>query len=261
MRFTDSCLSSSISREHRHPNAHRSDESNHNGASDVVDSLSISAHMIGQTQAAESPIDQSAGSNLAKQITLGAETGDHPELTSSSDDNREHELRDSHIEELTVRSDNTEELTVRSDNAEELTVQEEHSAEDLLNRLHNILDDTASSDTQNSKSFDFLRQSCDNEDENQEEQSQEEITARPPEEPEMDVPSNRSSGEYKGLIYRRCVYISGSDIKLLLSSFPASVKTPPDLVFKHLDKIFMHLPSIIFYYDRNSIGSEIIVGK
>ena len=221
MRFTDSCLSSRISGEHRHPNTHRFDGSNHNGASDYVDSLPISAHAIDQTQAVESPIDQSAGSNLAKQTTLGAETEDHPELTSSSGDNREHELRDSHAEELTVRSDNT--------------VQEEHSAEDLLNRLHNILDDTASSDTQNSKSFDFLRQSCDNEDENQEEQSQEEITARPPEEPEMDVPSNRSSGEYKGLIYRRCVYISGSDIKLLLSSFPASVKTPPDLVFKHLD--------------------------
>ena len=225
MRFTDSCLSSNISGDHSHPNAHRSDESNHNGASDDVDSLPISTHKIDQTQAVESPIDQSAGSNLAKQITFGAETEDYPELTSSSGDNREHELRDSH----------TEELTVRSDNAEELTVQEEHSADDLLNRLHNILDDTASSDTQNSKSFDFLRQSCDNEVENQEEQSQEEITARPPEGSEMDVPSNRSSGEYKGLIYRRCVYISGSDIKLLLSSFPASVKTPPDLVFKHLD--------------------------
>ena len=225
MRFTDSCLSSRISGEHRHPNAHRFDESNHNGASDDVDSLPTSAHMIDQTQAVISPIDQSAGSNLAKQTTFGAETEDHPELTSSSDDNREHELRDSHTEELTVRSDSTEELTV----------QEEHSAEDLLNRLHNILDDTASSDTQNSKSLDFLRQSCDNEDENQEEQSQEEITARPPEEPEMDVPSNRSSGKYKGLIHIRCVYISGSDIKLLLSSFPASIKTPPDLVFKHLD--------------------------
>ena len=191
MRFTDSCLSSRISGEHRHPNAHRFDESNHNGASDDVDSLPISAHKIDQTQAVESPIAQSAGSNLAKQTTFGAETVDHHELTSSFDDNREHELRDSH----------TEELTVRSDNMEELTVQEEHSADDLLNRLHDILDDT-SSDTQNSKSFDFLRQSCDNEDENQEEQSQEEITARPPEGSEMDVPSNTGSGEYKNLIYK-----------------------------------------------------------
>lgn len=44
---------------------------------------------------------------------------------------------------------------------EESGVKEENSAEELLSRLHNILDDTQTADSQNSKSYDFLRQSCD----------------------------------------------------------------------------------------------------